>query len=52
MVRASKGPMFRITARLDQDFVGLCHEMQRLPLDIAKKTEAYELFYDISQYYV
>ena len=37
MARVPSGPEFRIAARLDPDFVELCHEMQRLPLDIAKK---------------
>ena len=37
MARVSNGPKFRIAARLDPDFVELCPEMQRLPLDMAKK---------------
>ena len=51
MTRVLSGPMFRTTARLGPDFMGLCHKMPRLPLDIAKKT-GYEFFYDISPYYV
>ena len=31
------GLEFRIAARLDPDFVEVCQEMQRLPLDITKK---------------
>ena len=37
MACVPSGLEFRTPARLDPDFVGLCHEMQRLPLDIAKK---------------
>ena len=37
MARIPNGLEFRTPARLDPDFVGLCREMQRLPLDIAKK---------------
>ena len=36
MARISNGFEFQTPARLDPDFVGLCHEIQRLPLDIAK----------------
>ena len=37
MARIPNGLDFRTLARLDQDFVGLCREMQRLLLDRAKK---------------
>ena len=37
MARISKGLDFKTPARLYPDFVGLCRELQRLPLDIAKK---------------
>ena len=36
MTLAPSGLVFRTPARLDPDFVGLCHEMQGLPLDMTK----------------
>ena len=37
MSRIPNGLEFRTPARIDPDVVGLCHEMQRLPLDMANR---------------